>query len=95
MNPEYTEGDQDSSITGIPMLWEDTSNTLRVPSATKPLPIDIKSGASEGLANPVTTTLTLTTADTAYKLPANELANRKLLVIYNIKKGRFFSPSIR
>jgi len=37
----------------------------------------------EGLDAPVTTVLTLTNADTAYKMPASELANRKLLVIYN------------
>jgi hypothetical protein len=35
----YTEGDVDSTIDGVPILWEDTSNTLRTVSAAKPLPI--------------------------------------------------------
>ena len=38
-NTVYTEGDTDASITGVPILWEDTSNTLRAVSAAKPLPI--------------------------------------------------------
>ncbi len=38
---EYTEGDTDASITGSALLWEDTSDTLRAVSASKPLPIDI------------------------------------------------------
>jgi len=36
---EYTEGDTDASITGIAIMWEDTSDTLRAVSAAKPLPI--------------------------------------------------------
>ena len=36
---EYTEGATDASITGVAMLWEDASDTLRVPSAANPLPI--------------------------------------------------------
>ena len=35
------------------------------------------------LSVPVTTSLTLTTADTSYKMPPTELTNRRLLVIYN------------
>lgn len=160
MNPEYTEGDQDSSITGLPILWKDTSNTLRVPSATKAMPVDVLSGGGtdpvglknvagatinpakedgnlssiktntdnltsdpatatkqladnhnvtvsnptadtetglatsakqdsiiaelEALSASVTTALTLTTINTAYKMPASELAGRRLLVIYNV-----------
>ena len=38
-NTVYTEGDTDASITGIPILFEDTSDTLRAVSAAKPLPI--------------------------------------------------------
>src|SRR3990172_7781042 len=38
---QYTEGDIDSSITGTAVLWEDTSDTLRPVSATKPLPVDL------------------------------------------------------
>jgi hypothetical protein len=36
---EYTEGGTDATITGSAILWEDTGDTLRVPSATYPLPI--------------------------------------------------------
>lgn len=38
---QYTEADTDASITGTAMMWEDTSDTLRAVSATKPLPVDI------------------------------------------------------
>lgn len=38
---EYTEGDTDASITGTALLWEDTGDTLRVPSAAKPLPAEV------------------------------------------------------
>lgn len=37
---QYTEGDTDASITGTAMLWEDSGNTLRVPSSAHPLPIN-------------------------------------------------------
>jgi hypothetical protein len=36
---QYTEGDTDATITGTAMLWEDSSDTLRAASATKPLPV--------------------------------------------------------
>jgi hypothetical protein len=45
---QYTEGDTDSTITGTAMLWEDTSDTLRAVSASKPLPVNIVSGAGSG-----------------------------------------------
>ncbi len=38
---QYTEGDVDTTITGSAFMWEDTGNTLRSVSATKPLPVDI------------------------------------------------------
>lgn len=38
---EYTEGDTDASITGTAIMWEDTGDTLRAVSATKPLPVDL------------------------------------------------------
>lgn len=41
---EYTEGGTDSSITGVAMLWEDTSDTLRAVSASKPLPVSDAGG---------------------------------------------------
>jgi hypothetical protein len=41
---QYTEGDIDASITGTAMLFEGTSNTLRVPSDSYPLPVDITQG---------------------------------------------------
>ena len=36
---EYTEGDTDATITGVAILWEDASNTLRAVSTAKPLPV--------------------------------------------------------
>jgi hypothetical protein len=36
-----------------------------------------------GLVNPTSTSVTLTNATTAYKLPPSELANRKSIIIYN------------
>lgn len=48
---EYTEGDIDTTITGTALLWEDTSDTLRVPSAAKPLPVQVISGVTSGLTD--------------------------------------------
>lgn len=45
---QYTEGDIDTTITGTAMLFEGASNTLRVPSDTYPLPVDITSLPNEG-----------------------------------------------
>ena len=45
---QYTEGDTDASITGPAMLWKDTSDILRAVSASKPLPVNIISGAGSG-----------------------------------------------
>ncbi len=36
----YVEGATDSSIAGLAILFEDAADTLRVPSTTKPLPVD-------------------------------------------------------
>lgn len=36
---QYTEGDIDASVTGTAVMWEDAADTLRVASATKPLPV--------------------------------------------------------
>lgn len=47
--PVYTEADTDASIDGVPMLWEDTSDTLRSVSAAKPLPVNIITGSSSGV----------------------------------------------
>jgi hypothetical protein len=41
---QYTEGDTDATITGTAIMWEDASNTLVVPSSSKPLPVDITQG---------------------------------------------------
>ncbi len=38
---QYTEADTDSTITGTAIMWEDTSDTLRAVSASKPLPISL------------------------------------------------------
>lgn len=45
---QYTEGDTDTTITGTAVLWEDASNTLRVPSSAKPFPVEIIAGAGSG-----------------------------------------------
>lgn len=37
---EYTEGDTSSTITGQAMLFEDAGDTLTVPSADNPLPVE-------------------------------------------------------
>jgi hypothetical protein len=38
---QYTEGDVDTSITGTAVMWEDTSDTMRAVSASKPLPVNV------------------------------------------------------
>jgi hypothetical protein len=45
---QYTEADTDATVTGTALMWEDTSDTLRVASAAKPLPVAIISGAGGG-----------------------------------------------
>jgi hypothetical protein len=40
---EYTEGDTDTTISGVAIMWEDTSDTLRAVSAAKPLPVATQS----------------------------------------------------
>jgi len=47
-NVVYTEAATDTTIEGVAILWEDTSDTLRVPSAAKPLPVAIITGAGSG-----------------------------------------------
>jgi len=42
---EYTEGDTDATIVGKAILWEDAADTLATVSASKPLPVDVKSSA--------------------------------------------------
>lgn len=41
---EYTEGDTDATIVGSAIMWEDTGDTLRAVSASKPLPISDAGG---------------------------------------------------
>lgn len=43
---EYTEGATDATITGAAVLWEDADDTLRVPSASKPLPVNVVAGGA-------------------------------------------------
>lgn len=45
---EYTEGGTDASITGVAMMWEDTSDTLRAVSAAKPLPVTLPNALPAG-----------------------------------------------
>lgn len=42
---QYTEADTDASITGTAVMWEDTSDTLRAVSASKPLPVGDAGGS--------------------------------------------------
>lgn len=46
---QYTEGDIDASVTGTALMWEDGSDTLRVVSAAKPLPVDTEMPAAISL----------------------------------------------
>ena len=59
------------------------TGTQRVTIATDDVNLAAIKTSVQALDTPVTTVLTLADADTAYKMPASELANRKLLVIYN------------
>lgn len=45
---QYTEGDTDATVTGTAVMWEDTSDTLRVASAAKPLPVTVASVTATG-----------------------------------------------
>lgn len=45
---QYSEGAEAAIITGTAILWEDTSDILRVPSAAKPLPVKVISGGGAG-----------------------------------------------
>lgn len=41
-NTVYTEGDTDASITGVPILWEDSGDTLKAVSEANPLPVQLQ-----------------------------------------------------
>ena len=42
---QYTEGDVDTTISGTPMMFEGSGDTLKVPSSTNPLPsLELKGG---------------------------------------------------
>lgn len=43
---QYTEADTDASVTGTAVMWEDAADTLRVASATKPLPVNVVAGGA-------------------------------------------------
>lgn len=43
---QYTEADTDASITGTAVMWEDTSDTLRAVSSSKPLPVNVVAGGA-------------------------------------------------
>ena len=57
---QYTEADIDASITGIAMLWEDASDTLRAVSAAKPLPVSGPLTDTQLRATPVPVSGTVT-----------------------------------
>lgn len=48
---------------------------------------------SNSLGTPTTTALTLTTANTAYLMPASELSGRRTLIIYNVSDTDVFIGS--
>jgi hypothetical protein len=79
---QYTEGDVDTSVTGTAVMWEDTSDTLRVASATKPLPVALISG---GLTPTKAGTATLTNVSGATSSTTLQAANgsRLAVEIYN------------
>lgn len=66
---QYTEADTDATITGTALMWEDTADTLRVASAAKPLPVDLKNtsvavtGTFWQATQPVSGTVTATATD--------------------------------
>lgn len=75
-NAIYTEGATDATIEGIPILWEDTSDTLRAVSAAKPLPVQPLLSASTIATGQVAPTGTAGTLVAAR-------STRTRLVIYN------------
>lgn len=48
---EYTDGDIDATPTGSAILYKDEANTMRVPSATDPLPVEIIAGGGGSSLN--------------------------------------------
>lgn len=91
----YTEGDIDSTITGIPLLWEDASDTLRVPSSTKPLPVQqaaltsndhVDIGTIGGLAPLRSLLLVSSSASTAHQYSPTiyNTFNRGMLIVMQI-----------
>lgn len=74
-NTEYTEGDTDTSITGIAVMWEDASDTLRTVSAAKPLPVDITDSSIAATQSGTWTVQPGNTANTtAWKVDASSVA---------------------
>ena len=70
---EYTEGDTDTTITGVAVLWEDASDTLRAVSAAKPLPTDV-------ISLPGTVASDITAIKNAVELLDNAIAGNELQV---------------
>ena len=68
---QYTEADTDTSITGTAVMWEDTSDTLRSVSASKPLPVDVKN-----------TTIAVTQSGTWDEVGINDSGN-SITIDYN------------
>jgi len=84
---EYTEADTDASITGIAIMWEDGSDTLRAVSASKPLPIDITdasvavTGAFYQVTQPISGTVDIT--ETSFDATQATATNLKAQVFGN------------
>lgn len=68
---QYTEGDTDISITGTAVMWEDTSDTLRVVSSAKPLPVTVNN--ITGIGNGIKT---ITSAGTDEVLSSSTACKR-------------------
>ena len=81
----YTEGDVDATPSGVGVFACDPTTTMRILRTDNDgnLSVNVQTGIINPLNTPTTTALTLTTANTAYLLPASELATRKTLIIYN------------
>ena len=68
-----------------------SSDTILNPSTEEKQ--DAINASVKAFTTPTTTALTLTTLNTAYKLPTSELANRRTLILYNVSDTDMFIGS--
>ena len=89
---QYTEADTDASITGTAILWEDTSDTLRAVSASKPLPVTIISQVQPvGATNVVTGRAAPT--NSAATLVASRATRTRLTMVNRGSVSVFVGPA--